>query len=314
MPSFRPVLKIVKDLFAEFSANKVPKLAAALAYYTIFALPSLLLIVMRLSDVFYGQDAIEGRLYKQLVDLVGREGAGQIQEVIRNTTLSADGYFAAIAGIFTLLLGATGVFVEIQDSINQVWHLKARPRKGKGIIKMLINRLLSFSMIAVLAFLLLVSLIANSLMDVLIQKLFGLFPNVQVYVIYIVNAIFSFLVISVLLAVIFKVLPDARVRWKDVWPGVIVTALLFMAGRFGISYYLGTNKVTTSYGAAGSVLILLIWVYFSAIILYIGAVFTRVYAIHKGSRIYPNSYAVWVEKQEVEAKGRLPSKSPESGG
>jgi membrane protein len=296
---------ILKEFFSEFFANKVPKLAAALAYYTIFSLPALIIIVIWLSDIFYGHQAVEGQVYTQLAGLIGKESALQIQETIRNTALSNDSYFATIIGICSLVIGATGIFTEMQDSINQVWHLKPKPRKGTGVLKMVINRLLSFSMIAVLGFLLLVSLIINSVMDIFFEKFSKAFPDIQVMVLYIFNFIFTFFVIAFLFGVIFKILPDAKVKWKDVKPGVIVTALLFMAGKFLISYYLGKSKISSSYGAAGSVIIILLWVYFSSIILFIGAIFTRVYAVHRGSAIYPNNYAVWVEKSETETKKPL---------
>ena len=296
---------IIKEFFAEFFENKVLKLAAALAYYTIFALPALLIIVIWLSDIFYGHQAVEGQVYSQLADLVGKESALQIQQTIRNTALSNDSYFATVVGIASLIVGATGIFTEMQDSINQVWHLKPKPRKGTGILKMLINRLLSFSMIAVLGFLLLVSLIVNSLMDMFFDKFSKVFPDIQVMIIYIFNFIFTFFVIAFLFAVIFKVLPDARVKWRDVRPGVIVTALLFMGGKFLISYYLGRSRISSSYGAAGSVIIILLWVYFSSIILFIGAIFTRIYAVYRGSSIAPNNYAVWIEKSETETKKPL---------
>src|SRR5882724_5092860 len=144
--------KILKEFFSEFVANKVPKLAAALAYYTVFSLPALLIIVIWLGDIFYGQQAVEGKLYFELANMVGKDGALQIQQTIRNTSVSGEGHYATIISIVGLLLGASGIFGEIQDSINQVWHLKSKPRKGKGLLKMLINRLLSFSMIAVLGF------------------------------------------------------------------------------------------------------------------------------------------------------------------
>ncbi len=297
---FRNTGKIIGEFFTEFAANKVPKLAAALAYYTIFSFPPLLLIVMRLSDVFYGHEAVEGKVYQELSDLVGRDGALQIQETIRNTTFSSGGYFAAIAGIVTFIIGATGIFAEIQDSINMIWHIKAKPKKGKGLLRMIINRLLSFSVIAVLGFLLLVTLIANSLMDIFMQSFSNSFPKVETLFVYIFNLVLSFFIIAFLLAIIFKVLPDAKIKWKDVRPGVIVTTLLFMGGKFLISFYLGRSRVSTSYGAAGSVIITIVWVYYSAIILFVGAIFTRLYIMHKkGTRIYPNDYAVWVENKEI---------------
>lgn len=294
--------KIMGEFFTEFMANKVPKLAAALAYYTIFSFAPLVLIVMRLSDIFYGREAVEGKVYQDLSNLVGRDGALQIQQAIRNTTFSSGGYFATIVGIITLIIGATGIFAEIQDSINMIWHLKAKPRKGWGIFRMLINRLLSFSMVAVLGFLLLVSLIVNSVMDIFLQNFSQQFPQVQTILVYIVNLVLSFFIIAFLIGIIFKVLPDAKIKWNHIRPGVIITTVLFMIGKFLISFYLGNSRITTTYGAAGSLLILIVWVYYSAIILYIGAVFTRLFAMHKGSQIYPNNYAVWVESREVKVE------------
>ena len=291
--------KAISAFFVEFSAHKVPKLAAALAYYTIFSFPPLLLIVMRLGDIFYGREAVEGKIYNDLSELVGKEGALQIQETIRNTTYASGGYLAAIVGIVTLVIGATGVFAELQDSLNTVWHLKAKPRKGLGFLRMIINRLLSFSMVAVLGFLLLVSLTVNMVMDVFLENLSQHLPQTETVVVYIINLVLSFFVIAILIAIIFKVLPDAKIKWSHIRPGVIITTLLFMIGKFLISFYLGKSKVTSTYGAAGSVIITIVWVYYSAIILFIGAIFTRLYAMNRGWSIYPNDYAVWVESKEV---------------
>jgi len=272
----------INAFFVEFSALKVTKLAAALAYYTIFSFPPIMLIVMRLSDIFYGHEAVEGKVYHELSGLIGKDGALQIQETIRNATYSSGGYIATIFGIVTLVIGATGIFTEMQDSINTIWHLKAKPKKGKGFLRMLINRLLSFSMVAVLGFLLLVSLVINSLMDVFLDHLSKHFPQVETIVVYIINLVISFFIISFLLAIIFKVLPDAKIKWRHIRPGVFVTALLFMIGKFLIGFYLGNSRVTNTYGAAGSVIIMIVWVYYSAIILFIGAIFTRLYAMNKG--------------------------------
>lgn len=286
--------------------NRVLKLSAALAYYTIFSLPGLVIIIIWITDIFYGKQAVEGSVYGQIEGLVGRDAAIQIQETIRNATLSADGHFATIVGLATLIIGATSVFGEIQDSINLIWRLKAKPKKGKGWIKLIINRLLSFSIIVSLGFLLLVSLIVNGVMDAVIGKLTAMFPDTQVMLAYVFNLAFTFLVTSFLFGLIFKVLPDARIQWKHVRAGAFTTALLFMAGKFLISFYLGQSKMSSAYGAAGSIIVMLLWVYYSAIILYFGAVFTRVYAVHTGSKIYPSQYAVWVEQVEVENKDALP--------
>jgi membrane protein len=305
---------ITKETFSEFVDDKVLKLSAALAYYTIFSLPGLLLMVIWVSDIFWGREAIDRSIYGQLNDFVGHDAATQIQETIRSASLSNDSTWATVIGIGSLIIGATGVFSEIQDSINQIWHLKAKPRKGKGWLRLIINRLLSFSMVVTLGFLLLVSLIVNGVMDMILTRLAANFPDVEVYVVYIFNFVFSFLITAFLFGIIFKVLPDARIKWKDIRAGAIATALLFMAGRFLIAFYLGQNKALASaYGAAGSIIVVLLWVYYSSIILYLGAVFTRVHAISRGCPIYPNNYAVWVEQKEVESNASLKKHAERTG-
>ncbi|HRN57802.1 MAG TPA: YihY/virulence factor BrkB family protein [Agriterribacter sp.] len=291
--------KITRQTFSDFIDNKVLKLSAALSYYTIFSLPGLIIIVIWISDIFYGDKAVEGTVYAQIAGLVGKDAALQIQQTIRNATLSYETGFAATIGIATLIFGATSIFGEIQDSINGIWKLKAKPRRGW--VKLLVNRLLSFSLIITLGFLLLVSLIINALMDAFIHKLTVIFPHTEVIIAYVFSVLLSFVITSFLFGLIFKVLPDAKIEWRHVRAGAFTTALLFMIGKLGISYYLGHNRLTSAYGAAGSVIVILLWVYYSAAILYFGAVFTRVYAIYKGSHIYPDNYAVWIEEVEVES-------------
>src|SRR5258706_8032990 len=306
---------IAKETFSEFIDNKVMKLSASLAYYTIFSIPALLIMIIWVSDIFYGRQAVEGGVFGQISGFVGKNAAIQIQETIRNARLSTDNRWAAIIGGATLVIGATGVFSEIQDSINLIWHLKAKPYKGRGWFRLIINRLLSFSMVITLGFLMLVSLVINGLMDVFFSHLAQRFPDLQVFVVYIFNLTLTFFITAFLFGIIFKLLPDARIKWKDIRAGAVTTAILFMGGRFLISYYLGQgNRVTSAYGAAGSLLIILLWVYYSAIILYFGAVFTRVYAISRGCQIYPNKYAVWVEQKVVEDPNTSLKKHAETTG
>ncbi len=293
---------IIKQSFSDFIDNRVLKLSAALAFYTIFSLPAMLIIIISVSDIFYGREAIEGTLYNQISGFVGKEAAVQIQETIRNAALSHDSKFATMVGFVTLLVGATSVFSEIQDSINLIWKLKAKPFKGKGILRWFVNRLLSFSLVVGLGFILLVSLVINGLMDLLLDRLTVLFPELTVIMIYIFNLVLTFGITSLLFGMIFKVLPDAKIEWKHVRAGAFATAALFMVGKFLIGFYLGQSELSTTYGAAGSAIVLLLWVYYSAMILYFGAVFTHVFAAHTGSRIYPNKYAVWVQEIEVESE------------
>jgi len=299
--SVKDIWAITKQSFNDFIDNKVFKLSAALAFYTIFSLPAMLIIIISVSDIFYGRAAVEGTLYHQISNFVGADAALQIQQTIRGAALSNSSNFATIVGVITLLFGATSVFSEIQDSINLIWKLKAKPRKGKGFLKMILNRLLSFSIVVTLSFLLLVSLMINGAMDALINHLTKIFPQLTVILVYALNLLLTFSITALLFAMIFKVLPDAKIKWKHVRAGAFTTALLFMIGKFLIGYYLGQSKMSSTYGAAGSVIVILLWVYYSAMILYFGAVFTHVYAVHTGSRIYPNEYAVWVQQIEVES-------------
>ena len=297
--------KVIKCSFADFFNNNVLKLSASLAFSTIFSLPGLLIIIIWISNLFYRREVVEGSLYGQIAKFVGKDAAASIQNTMQNSLFSGNTHFATIIGLVSLIIGATSVFGEIQDSINLLWKLKAKPRKGRGWFRLIINRLLSFSMIVSLGFILLVSLIINGAMDILINHLLKNFPNITVIIAYVVNLILTYLITAFIFGLIFKVLPDARIQWKHVRVGAFTTALFFMLGKFLISYYLGHSTMSTAYGAAGSVIIILLWVYYSSAILYFGASFTREYAIETGSQIYPNNYAVWVEQVEVTSKKPL---------
>jgi membrane protein len=305
--SIKDTWKILKLAFKDFFECNVIKLSAALAFFTIFALPGLLIIIIWISDLFYGWKTIEATIFGQIQGFVGYAAAKEIQEIIRLASLSTESRFATIIGFITLTIGATSVFNEIQDSINFIWRLKPKPKKGFGLLKLILNRLLSFSMIISLGFILLVSLFVSSIVDMIMLKVVAYYPQLTVFLTYVSNMLITILIAAVIFAAIFKVLPDARIKWKHVSVGAIVTAVLFIAGKFVISYYLGYSNMSTAYGAAGSVIVLLLWVYYSSMILYFGASFTHAYVLHKGSRIYPSSYAVWVQQIEVESENAIDS-------
>jgi membrane protein len=301
---FKNIWKLFRDAGIGFSDDKVLKLSGSLAYFTVFSIGPMLIVIMFFADLFWGREAVEGSIYGQIKGFVGPEPAAQIQEIIKNVTLSGKSKVTAVIGFITLLIGATTVFAEIQDSINTIWNLKVKPEKG--FIKMLINRLLSFSVVVGLGFLLLVSLVINGLLEAFSSRLLNVFPDIALITVYIINLIITFIVITFLFAMIFKVLPDAKIKWRDVWVGSIVTAILFMIGKFGITFYIGSSDVNSTYGTAGALVVLLLWVYFTSVILYFGAEFTKVYAAQYGSRISPNHYAVWIKQVEVElGKGSL---------
>lgn len=290
--------KLLKLAIAEFNDDNAIKLSASLAYYTIFSIAPLSIIILAVCGVFFGKDAVNGQFYGQINGLVGNQAAAQIQQTIKNMELSNNNIFAMVFGIIILLVGASGVFAEIQSSINYIWGLKAKPKKG--IKKFVKNRLMSFSMIGAMGFLLLVSLMANTILDLMSDTLNDYLPATTVYLFYLLNIIVVFAIITLLFATIFRTLPDGKLALKDTLVGSGVTAILFMLGKLGISIYLSNSTMASAYGAAGSVIIILVWVYYSAIILYFGAEFTKVYAHAYGQKIIPNSYAVEISKEVFE--------------
>ena len=295
--------QILKTAGGGFIDDKVPKLSASLAYYMVFSMGPLLLIIITMCSYFFGRDAVEGRVYTELQGFTGKDTAAQLQQIIRSASLSGKTMLASIIGGIVLLIGATSVFAEMQDSINMIWSVKAKPKKGW--LKMLQNRFLSFSVIISLAFLLLVSLAISAVLEAFSEYLTNRFPSVTVTIFYILNLLISIAITCFIFAIIFKVLPDAKIKWRHVIAGSMFTTVLFLLGKFGISFYISKNNIGTTYGPAGSLVVLILWVYYSAIILYFGAEFTKAYAIGHGSAIYPNDYAVTVQQVEVE-KGQKP--------
>lgn len=292
--------RILKDTGSEFIDDKVMRHSAALAYYTIFSLPAMLIVIIGLCGLFFGKEAIQGELFSEISGFIGKDAAAQVQEILAKTTLRHDNLVATIIGLVTLLVAATGMFGEIQDSINSIWGLKAKPERG--FVKILINRFMSFSMVVVLGFILLVSLLLNAVLSGLLHKLERYFSETVVNYLFVLDYGVMIIVTTLLFASILKVLPDAKILWKDIWVGAFVTSVLFFIGKFAIGYYLEHNSSISAYGAAGSLILILLWVYYSAIILYFGAEFTQVYVRHKKRKIEPNRYAVWVEKNTVEKK------------
>lgn len=304
--SFALVWKSFKDAFKGFGDDKVTKLSASLAYYTVFSLAPLLIVIIAICGFFFGREAVQGTIDNQIQGFIGADAAKQLQEMIKSAAVSGKGVLATIIGVVTLLIGASSIFAEIQDSINSIWGLK--PKAKVGFMKTIQNRLLSFGLIGSLGFLLLVSLGATTLVEGIGDRLKAYLPNVTVIVFYIVNLLLNLAVTTTLFAVIFKVLPDAKIKWKDMWPGAIATSLLFLIGKFAISLYISKSSVGSTYGAAGSLAVILVWIYYSSIILYFGAEFTKSYAFNKGAKIIPNEYAEW--NKEAAVPGAEPKEPP----
>jgi membrane protein len=258
----------------------------------------MLLLLISLAGVFLAKDAVQGKVFSEINGIVGNDAAQQIQDMIRRLEMSGKSTISVIIGVVTLIIGATTVFAEIQESINIIWQVKAKPKKGW--VKLLKNRLLSGSMIVTLGFLLLVSFIINGILLALSDHLKTFLPDVTVVLFNVLNVVISFIVIAVLFGVIYKVLPDAKIRWRDVRSGALFTAALFMIGRLLIGLYIEKTGGGSAFGAAGSLIVILLWIYYTAAILYFGAEFTRAYADFYGIKIGPAEFAVHVEQKETE--------------
>lgn len=300
--NFSAIIDLVKETFSEWMEDKASRLAAALAYYTIFSMAPLVIIILVILGLFFQSDVAEGYLVDQVTTMVGSDGGEVFQQIAQNASRPSATTGAAIIGIATLLFGASGVFGQLQDSLNTVWGVAPKPGQGVwGIIK---SRFLSFTMVLGVGFLLLVSLVVSAVLSAMSEFISGYFDE---YVIMgqILNIVISFGFITLLFTLMFKVLPDVDVAWGDVWIGAVVTAFLFTLGKYVLGWYLGQQTFGSTYGAAGSILILLLWVYYSAQILLLGAEFTQVYARRFGSRIIPDEDAILLD-DEMRAKQGIP--------
>ena len=286
----------LKQAAIDFNNDNAFKLAASLSYSLVFSIAPLLIVVISLAGIFWGQQAVEGKIYLQIKDLVGNASAVQIQDIIRNIQQSRHTVAGAIIGGAVLVIGATGVFTEIQGSINFMWSIQAKPRKGW--LYLLMSRLISFSLIVAFGFISMVSLVVNSLMDLLSDYLVRYFSHLTIYLFYAINLVLILAVVTLLFTIIFRILPDAIIRWKDAFVGAFFTGVLFMVGKLLISVYLGHSNIGLMYGAAASMMVILVWVYYSSIILYFGAEFTKAYALKHGGGIRPNGNAVFILKGE----------------
>ncbi|HEY8928806.1 MAG TPA: YihY/virulence factor BrkB family protein [Mucilaginibacter sp.] len=305
--------KIISATFMGFISDNGLKLSASLAYYTIFSIAPLLFLIISIAGLVYGHDAASDRLYPQIAHYVGDKAAVQIQDILKNLQLSGKSQLAVVIGVVTLLVGASSIFIEIQDSLNIIWRVKAKPKKGW--LQLIKNRFVSFSLIVSLGFLLLASLIIGIIMSAISGWVTHFLPALTTLLINLVNLAINLIIITVLFGIIFKVLPDVKIRWKDVRSGAFFTAILFVLGQYLISVYIQYTAKSSAYGAAGSILVILVWIYYTAAILYIGAEFTQVYAEAIGSHIEPADYAVHVQQTEVlKEVNTLPAQNPELKG
>lgn len=287
---------ILKKTVQGFMDDNVLRLSAALSYATIFSFAPFILIIITIGAFF--TKGVESEVFGELSKFVGSDVAQTLQDVVHNAQVANTSTLSTIVGIGVILFSATTIFTSIQQSLNTIWRIKPKPKKGW--LKLIKNRLLSFSIIIALGFILLVTMSASSIIGLLNERLMTYFPNDATIIIFkITGLILNIAVAAFIFLLIFKVLPDAKIKFRDVAIGAIVTTALFLIGQYGISIYLNTSKISTLYGAAASVLLLLVWVYYSATIVYIGAEFTKAWANELGGNIYPDEYAVSTRTIEV---------------
>ncbi|RPI94839.1 MAG: YihY/virulence factor BrkB family protein [Chloroflexi bacterium] len=298
------MFNLLKETFREWREDGATRLAAALAYYTTFSLAPLLVLIIAIAGLVGGHEAAQNQTMTQVEELLGAEGREFVQGMIQSASRPATGLAATLIGVVTLLFGALGVFGELQNSLNTIWEVKPKPARGflDGIKRFILDRLLSFTMVLGIGFLLLASLVVSAALSALGEYIGNTWPLADLWL-QLINFVISFIVVLLLFAMIFKFLPEVNIAWKDVWLGAAVTSVLFSLGKFLIGFYLGRSEVGNTFGAAGSLAILLIWIYYSAQILFFGAEFTQVYANRYGSKIVPDPDMVRITEQERAQKG-----------
>jgi membrane protein len=301
----KKLIDLVKATFKDWSEDKAARLAAALAYYTVFSIPPLLIIVLAIVGQFFDRNSMRDQLMAQIGGLIGQQGADFIKGLLESASKPAESTVAAVLGLITLLLGATGVFGELQGALNTIWEVAPKP--GRGLLGTMKDRFLSFTMVLGIGFLLMVSLVLSTALAALSNFVAG--DTAQASgLLEILNSLASVLILTVMFALMFKIIPDAEIAWRDVWLGAAFTALLFTIGKYVIGLYLGRSSVASTYGAAGSLVVILIWIYYSAQILFLGAEFTQVYANRYGSRVRPAADAIPIT-DEARAQQGIPRQS-----
>jgi membrane protein len=281
---------IFRDTFIHWLDRDPFRSTAVIAFYTIFSLPGLLVIIINLAGYFYGQEAVTRRISSEIGGMIGGNTAKDIEAIIANASVNQDFTFASLIGIATLIFGATGVFYQLQQTLNLIWEVKPQPKRK--IIKMILDRIFSFGLILAVGFLLQVSLVLSTLLSLLSEWVAFYFSETFNILFQILDFSLSLSVVTFLFAAIFKFLPDAKVPWRDVWIGAFVTALLFVVAKLALGFYFGHSNPASAYGAAGTVILIMLWVSYAGSIVLFGAEFTRIHADRRGARVKPLEFAV----------------------
>jgi membrane protein len=300
---------LVRETIQSWNNHRALRLGAALAFYTIFAIAPLMLIVLAIAGFWFGEEAARRELFSQLSGMVGKDGGEAIQAIVASADRPKAGVWATIVAVVTLFIGATGVFVQLQDALNSIWEVHRQP--GRSLWFFFKDRMLSFAMVLAIGFLLLVSLVVSAGLAAFGNYMSGLIPAQEI-VWQVLNFLISLALISSLFALMFKWLPDVKVAWREVWLGALLSSLLFNLGKFALGFYLGRSSVASAYGAAGSVVIILLWVYYSSQTLFLGAEFTRVHSKRFGHALQPVTGAELVALKEVKPRAKGGARSAKS--
>jgi membrane protein len=302
----KAAFSVVKETVNDWLDDRAPRLAAALSYYTLLSIAPLVVISIAIAGLIFGPDAARGQIAGEIGGVVGADAARAIEAVVASARSPEGGVLSTVVGVIVLLFGASGVFVELQSALNTVWEVQPKP--GRGILGEIRDRFFSFAMVLGVAFLLLVSLVLSAALSAAGRVFSAALPGGEVLW-QALNFVFSFALVAGLFALIFKYVPDVKVRFRDVWLGALVTAFLFTVGKLLLGLYLGKASVGSSYGAAGSFIAFVVWVYYAAQIVFLGAEFTQVTARRRGAEIRPNENAVRVESEKPDAPHQQPSRA-----
>lgn len=309
MGNFR--LKDIKSLLAKTAKSWMAadpfRQSATISYYAIFSIPGLLIIVIWAAGLFFGEEAVQGEVSSQIGAMMGQEAAQSVESLISNAYISQTGWIMKIVGIGALLFGATTLFFQLQKSLNYLWDVEADP--DNNILKLLLDRASSLGLILVIAFLLLISLVLSSVLSILSQWISGQFGESTLYLMEAIDFVLGFGIVTILFGIMFKLLPDVDIQWKSVWIGAMVTAFLFSVGKSLLGLYFGMADPTSGFGAAGTVILVMLWVNYTCLILFFGAEFTQVFAHNYGHQIQPSTHAKWSDsylmKKEMEAREKV---------
>lgn len=292
----KDIPSLVKETYKDWVDDEPFDQSAIVAYYSIFSLPALLIIIVTIAGIAFGQKAVQDQISSQIGGMIGPDSAKDIQGMIASSYQQGNSGIALVIGVATLLFGATGVFIALQKALNRIWEVKINPDKSG--LKMLIRaRAVSFGVVLTIGFLLLISLVITAALTALSGWVEERMPDFFLYIFYVVDFLISISIITLLFAMLFRFLPDVNIEWKSVWTGAVITALLFVIGKYALALYFGNAEPGSTYGAAGSIILILLWVFYSCLIMFFGAEFTQVYARRYGHRVEPNENAIRIHDE-----------------